>query len=277
MATQQDRTPLLPLTPPSAVHQTTVILCDYGSAMGLPRGVGTVLSQRSRTSGSGRTSVRMTLDIKATPLLANLNGMELGKGPSEAIRAILEEQSLNITATVTPATRLFRERMKRAYLGQTEPRKTRLSRGAQVPIKRNDADLARERYAAGRMMPRVPGGLAAARVGVDSGRLARGWFVRQNPKEGAWTINSPANRFSLDTWLGDAASLQAWIARFVSLVPALRDPRTILNDQRFRDAVAKSPPVVKITRTNLQALKDFIRAAGSSAQQADALLRNLGV
>ncbi len=268
MATQQDRTPLLPLTPPSQVHQTTVVLCDYG---------GTVLSQRSRTAGSGRTSVRMTLDIKATPLLANLNGVELGRGPSEAIRAILEDQSLNITATVTPATSLFRERMKRAYLGQTAPSKTRLSRGAQVAIKRSDADLARERYAAGRMTPRVPGGKGAVRVGIDSGRLARGWFVRQNPKEGAWTINSPANRFSLDTWLGDAASLQAWITRFVSLVPALRDPRTILTDRRFQDALAKSPPVVKLTRSNWQVLKDWAKSTGQSAAQASALLRNLGV
>lgn len=277
MATQQDRTPLLPLTPPSQTHQTTVVLCDYGGAMGLPRGVGTVLSQRTRTSGSGRTSVRMTLDIKATPLLANLNGVELGRGPSEAIRQILQEQSLAIGAFVTPATTLFRKRMARAFAGQTAQRATRLSRGAQVAIKRSDADLARERYASGRLEPRIPGGESAKRVGIDSGRLARGWFVRQNPKEGAWTINSPANRFSLDTWLGDAASLQAWIARFVSLVPALRDPRTILADKRFKDAVASSPPVVKLTRSNWQILKEWARTTGQSAAQASALLRNLGV
>ena len=258
MATEQDRTPLLPLTPPSATHQTTVILCDYG---------GTVLSQRTRTSGSGKTGVRMTLDIKATPLLANLNGVEMGRGPAEAIRAILEDQSLNITEIAAPATLKFREKMKRAYNGQSKSSGSVLRRGATVSVQQSDAAYARARYSGGRTGGMEPG--TSVRIGVDSGRLARGWFVRQNPKEGAWTINVPANRFDPSTWGGDLASLQAWITRYVSLMPALRDPRSILTDKRFKDAVLKSPPVVKMTRSGWQAAKDWIaeinRAVGGSA------------
>ena len=261
MATERDRTPLLPLTPPSRTTQKTIVLCDYG---------GTVLSQRTRTSGSGKTGVRMTLDIKATPLLANLNGVELGKGPAEAIRAILEEQSLNIGEVAKPATLKFRERMRRAYNGQTPSSGSVLRRGSTVSVQRSDAQLARERYSGGRTVAREPG--SSVRVGVDSGRLARGWFVRQNPKEGSWTINVPANRFDMKTWGGDEASLQAWITRYVSLVPALANPRSLLQDARFRNAVKSAPPVAAMTRSGWQAFKEWVALINRSAAVGQSVL-----
>lgn len=257
MATQQDRTPLLPLTPPSLTRQTTVILADYG---------GTVLSQRTRTSGAGRTGVRMTLDIKATPLLLNLNGQELGKGPSEAIRAIIEAQNLAISAPASPSTILRRKTAANQMSGATP--KTRRLRGATVAA----SNKTRQRYDGGRLGLMYPGAANSDALGNDSGRLAKGWFVTQNPKEGAWTVNCPANRFNLDTWIGDAASLHAWIARFVSLVPALRDPRSILADRTFQDAVLKSPVVVKLTPSVWQRFKTLVgetnRAIGLTGQVA---------
>lgn len=243
MATQQDRTPLLPLTPPSLTRQTTVILADYGGA---------VLSQRTRTSGAGRTGVRMTLDIKATPLLLNLNGQELGKGPSEAIRAIIEAQNLAISAPASPSTILRRKTAANQMSGATP--KTRRLRGATVAT----SNKTRQRYSGGRLGLMYPGAANSDALGNDSGRLAKGWFVTQNPKEGAWTVNCPANRFNLDTWIGDAASLHAWIARFVSLVPALRDPRSILREQSFRDAVQNSTVVLKLTRSMWERWRSLI-------------------
>lgn len=265
VATEQDRTPLLPLTPPSLTKQTTVVLCDYG---------GTVLSKRTRTSGAGRTGVRMTLDIKATPLLCNLNGQELGKGPSEAIRAILEQQSLNVTEVAKPATLAFRAKMARAYRGETSSGKSRLSRGEQVAVDRSLVLYAQQRYSGGRTGGRAPN--TSVRIGVDSGRLARGWFVTQNPKEGAWTINVPANRFSMETWGGDAASLQAWIARYVQLIDALRDPRTILRDESFRRAVQSAPTVQKLTRSTWQRWRELIAAVGRSVALGQQIERTVG-
>ena len=274
MATQQDRTPLLPRTPPSLTTQKTIILCDYGVTMLGDKALGTVLSQRTRTSGSGKTGVRMTLDIKATPLLANLNGVELGKGPSEAIRALLEAQTVRISEQVSPATQKFREQMQRGYNGQSEGGPTVLRRGAQVAVKRSSIQLANARYRGGRSEPREPN--RTKRIGNDSGRLSHGWFVTQNPKEGAWTVNVPANRFSMETWGGDEASMQAWIARFVSLVPALRDPRSILSEQSFRKAVASAPAVVALTRSNMQILRDYITYANRTIGGAGQIVDSLG-
>ncbi len=249
MATQNDRTPLLPLTPASGTHQTTVVVNDFG---------GVVLSERTRTSGNGNSAVRYTLDIKATPILNDLNGVELGRGPSAAIRDILETQVLNITAVAKPATRTFREKMERAFAGRTESSATRLRRGVQVPVKKPMTQIAQERYGATARTPARPPN-QSVRFANDSGRLARGWFVTQNPKEGSWTINSPANRLDPATWGGPG--FEAFVARLVDLVPALRDPRTLLDEPAFVRAVANAPPVVTLAGAGGRIASAYARAA----------------
>lgn len=248
MATEQDRTPLLPLTPPSATHQNTVVLCNYGDM--------TRLSKRTRTSGSGKTSVRMTLDIQATPLLVTLNGAELGKGPSAAIAALIRRQTQDITVTAAPSTIARRKRAAAALASG--------SRGS-------GRELAR--YTAARTKANGPPGWSS-RIGNDSGLLANGIFATQNPKEGAWTINVTANRFDLRTWNGDQASLEAWIARYVSLVPALADPRTILLDDSFRKAVTAGAKaaVVKPSQSALKRWLDLVARFAQTGRMTEALV-----
>lgn len=234
MATQNDRTPLLPLTPASGTHQTTVVVNDFG---------GVVLSERTRTSGNGNSAVRYTLDIKATPILNDLNGVELGRGPSAAIRDILETQVLNIGQRAAEATLLKRKTAANAF--------------------RAGATWALKRYTGGRTGATPPGRGGANgqgdTFGNDSGRLARGWFVTQNPKEGSWTINSPANRLDPATWGGPG--FEAFVARLVDLVPALRDPRTLLDEPAFVRAVANAPPVVTLAGAGGRIASAYARAA----------------
>lgn len=258
MATERDRTPLLPLTPPSSTHQTTIVLCDYG---------GSILSQRTRRSGSGKTTVRMTMDIKAEPLVARLNGVELGRGPSEAIRLIMQEQTRAIRETAAPATIRRRERAAKELSGGGS---TRRLRGASVSSGAN----VRARYIAARTANNRPGFYNT--IGNDSGLLANGFFVTQNPKEGSWTINVAANRLDPKTWNGDLASLQAWVARYVQLMPALRDPRSILTDRRFVEAVMKAPTVVKLTKGNMQRLKELLGLVNQTIGGVEGLTNRLG-
>ena len=210
--------PLVPTMAPSGVHQETVILNDAESW---------TLDQRTRTSASGKTSVRYSLSIKAEPILNNLRGVDLGAGPAAAILALIQKQHRAITETVKPSTSIRREVWQRAF-DRGEP-------------------SAMARYAGGKTGEMRPGGRSAARVGIDSGRLLAGWFLRQNPAEGTYTINVPANRLDPATFGGGLGALQRWVDRLVTLIPALTG-QGVLEDDGFVRAVGKSNPVQVLSR-----------------------------
>jgi hypothetical protein len=225
----------------SGYTQDTVVLNDFS---------GVTFEQRTRTSAAGKTGVRYSLSMEAEPILNILDGVYLGKGPADAIRDILIKQSKSIGQFIKPSTELHRKRMRREFAeGGAKPT---------GPLARRFFDVAR-RYSGGTTGAKAPGAGGTNRIGVDSGRLSEGWFVRQNPVEQSFTINVPENRFTPETWAGTMESLQAWVTRFVSLVPALADPKSILGDDAFVRAVAKSPPVVLLGKAGGE-WKDYARA-----------------
>ena len=214
--------------------QDTIVLNDFG---------GTVLSQRTRTSSAGKATVRYTLDIKATPILNTLNGVDMGKGPAFAIRDLLEAQTLAISQPAAPAT-VLKRRQAAAALARGEAWATRRYTGGRTGLTR----------------PGTGGANGAGNTfGNDSGRLARGYFVMQNPKEGSWTVNVPANRLDPSTWNG--SGFEAFVSRFVQLVPALGNPRSILNEESFVRAVAQSHPVKVLTGANAEVWRTWLKAA----------------
>mgnify|MGYP000603207431 CR=1 FL=1 len=197
----------------------------------------------------------MSLSIKAEPILNNLNGLELGMGPANAIRDLLEKQTKDIGEVAKPSTLARRARAAALFARG----------GASEQVRRNvgvDGARVMARYTGGKTGAKPPN-TQGVRIGNDSGRLAEGWFVRQNPKEGAWTINVTANRFDPQTWGGSMASLQAWIERFVNLIPALRVPTSILEDDGFTRAVATSKPVMLLGEARGRILKAWMGAARS--------------
>lgn len=225
-------TPNVPTMKPDGTHQETVVLNDFG---------GVEFSQRTRTSASGNTAVRYTLDIDAEPILHNLRGLDLGAKPAQAILALIQRQHRNVSEFAKPATIAFREKMARAFAGQSgKSGMARQRRGEFVVPARTDKAYAQARYSGGKMGPMPPA--QTKRLGLDSGRLQQGWFVRANPAEGNYTINAPANRLDPATFGGGLGALQAWIARLVQVVPALTG-RGVLDDDGFVKAVADSPVV----------------------------------
>jgi hypothetical protein len=88
--------------------------------------------------------------------------------------------------------------------------------------------------AGGRTGPKQPGKSAA--LFNDSNRLSEGLAVRANPKEGAFTINVPANRFDESTFRSRAEFL-AMLEKFGQLVPAVGQPETVLEDSRIQRAI----------------------------------------
>jgi len=218
--------PLVPTMAPSGIHQETVVLNDAATW---------TLDQRTRTTAAGKSSVRYSLSIKAEPILNNLRGVDLGAGPAQAILELIQKQHRAITEVAKPATILRRAVAARQMAGVSlDPRRRR---GATVTA----SDVTTRRYTGGKLgrMDPNPG---SVRVGIDSGRLLAGWFLRQNPAEGTYTINVPANRLDPSTFGGGLGALQRWVERLVTLIPALTG-KGVLEDDGFVRAVGKSHPV----------------------------------
>ena len=192
-------------------------------------------SERRRTTSTG-TKSRYTFEIDAQPILHNLSQEKLGDGPAHAIAKALTAQIKNIADVAALATREKRERGKRA-----------LAAGAAWAVKR---------YSGGRTGTKAPSG--SVRYANDSGRLAEGVFVRQNPEETNWTINVPANRLDPSTF-GSYPAFLAWVARLRSHVPVLANP---LGVAEVRQAIRNSVDVL------IQVEKDRTGALRTQRNQA---------
>lgn len=203
--------------PASGYQQDVVILSDFGDSS---------LEKRTRTSPAGRTGVRYTVTIKGDPVLNILSSVDLGRGPAQAIADLIQSQIRGIGQRAAEATIL-----KRKYAANA------LARGAAWAVKR---------YTGGRIGTMGPGktGGDGDRLFNDSGRLAEGIHVAQNPREGSWTVNVAANRLDPSTFKGGA--FEAMVQRLVSLAPALGGGDAIATAPEFERAVANSPPVMLI-------------------------------
>ena len=154
--------------------------------------------ERRRTTSSG-TKSRYTLTVTAEPIIHNFSAEKLGEGPALAIREAIVKQIKAITEVANLAT------IKR-----------RQSAAKAIQAGKND-----KRYSGGRMGAMPPSG--SVRLFNDSGRLADGIFVRQNPAEKNWTINVAANRLDPSTFKSHGAFV-GMVNRLRQLVPALVNP-----------------------------------------------------
>lgn len=219
-----------------AVTQETIIIGTLGD--------GSRLSERRRTSSRG-TKSRYTIDIDAEPLVHVFDDVALGAGPAEAIRDELEQGVRQISEKARSSTI---ERRARAA--------------------RSPTAASSRRYSGGRTGPKAPGSASPDRMFNDSGRLAEGFHVRQNPRERSFTINVPANRLTEPHFAEGLARL----------VPEIRNPRLLINSpevlKEIEDSinllVAKAhdesdAKVVALRQKRIAALKalvGLVRAAG---------------
>jgi hypothetical protein len=172
----------------------------------------TALAERRGTTAAGtRRKARYSFEIKSEPLLLQLDELNLGQKPAEAIRDLIKDQIAGIAVTASKATQALRVRGALA-----------LAAGASWAVKR---------YSGGRLGTMQPN--QSNKLFNDSGRLHAGVHVRMNQQDASFTVNWPANRFNPETF---GAGYDAMMRKFVALVPAL-DPKKLLGHPDVEKAI----------------------------------------
>ncbi len=177
--------------------------------------------ERRRTTASGVKS-RFTFTIVSEPIFMNFDDIALGAGPAAAIRDLISAGIKGISQVASAATILRRKYAAAAF-----------ARGQPGTVRR---------YSGGRTGATPPG--ESDRLYNDSGRLANGVFVRQNPSEGSWTVNVPANRLDPSTFKTQGLFV-SMVDRLRDLVPAIRNP---MEDPKVIEAISVAVHDVLITK-----------------------------
>src|SRR3990167_5886379 len=73
------------------------------------------MQARTRTSKSGKSTTRYTVTVSGDSLLINTDPKSLGKGPAEAISALIKERITSITDRASDATNKARENAAKAF------------------------------------------------------------------------------------------------------------------------------------------------------------------
>lgn len=208
----------------------TIVLNDYSS-----------FQKRTKESASGATKAKVTVEIKSEPILVEFDEMKLGKGPAEAIAALLKRQVMAIGEFAAPSTRLFRQRAGEAFAAGKR--------------------WATKRYSGGRIGAMPPN--QTPRLFNDSGRLAQSIFATENKTDKSWTVNVAANRFDASAFRG--GTFEAMLRRLQELAPAFKGGAEVAGDESVRAAIRES-------------VRDMIVVANDrlSAARAQAVSRVLG-
>lgn len=189
------------------------------------------LTERSRTTASGAVKKRYTVEVRAEPLVHNLDPKALGKGPADAIAKFFRDSIAGIGATASAATLRARAAARKA--------------GA--------ASWASRRYAGGKLGKMEPG--QTDKLFHDSGRMIRS-IVASATSAGAYVVNVAANRFNPDTLdNGGTAALLRIFQQLRQYVPQLGDAA----------ALAEALPVQRALRAASAAMLKKLDAAYSKS------------
>lgn len=211
------------------------------------------LTARSRTSRSGGVKTRYTVEIKAEPLVHNLDARALGKGPAEAIAKFLRDSIGGIGAAASPAT--VRARASAA--------------------RNAGKSWASKRYAGGRIGAMAAN--ASDRLFNDSGRLIKS-IVARATRAGTYVINVAANRLDPETLdNGGAAALGRIFMQLRQYVPQLGDAAALADAIPVRRAVmeARAAMIKKLdaafTRSALEIAKQVLELASQAGELGEAI------
>ena len=190
------------MSTPSSPH--VIVLNDYGDL---------TVEERERKSGKKH----VTMSIRSTPIVHNLDPVALGRGPAEALAGAIRKQISGIADQASEATLLSRKYASQAFA--------------------SGKSWATRRYSGGRTGAKPPD--QSDRAYNDSGRLAGSIVAMANEREGSWTINCAANRLDPSTFKGGAAgeAFQSMVKGLIDRVPALTRP---LEQPEVNAAIVKS-------------------------------------
>lgn len=232
-----------------AVTQTTRTVLDFGAAYA---------QERSRTTSRG-TKERYTIDIKSEPVSVNLDPRQLGAPVAEAIRDALRAQIEAIEAPASISTL-----QRRVY--------------AEAAVQRG-ARWAKRRYSGGRTGASKPNSAGTqGRLFNDSGRFARGLFVRATRDGGAggtasWTVNVPANRLDKSTF--SEAQFGDMLRRLGELVPAIAKPGELASIPEVAEAI-NQVTADAVRKGSVRSASELIGALRETVSQVAELGEALG-
>jgi hypothetical protein len=197
------------------------------------------LQARTRTNASGATKTRYTMEVSGDSILVNTDPKTLGKGPAEAIAAVLRERISSVSAVVSPATMRAREVAAKA-----------LAEGKAWAVKR---------YGGGRIGTMAPN--QSDRMFSDSGRFAKS--VAVGATSDGYTINVAANRLDPNTLNGGEAALAKIFELLKQHVPEIADARKLLDSIPVRRAIQDGlrAAVKKVDERRLELEKQKMSAA----------------
>lgn len=185
------------MSSPFAADSSIVIL--NGETLNAAGNEDTFFTKRAGTLPSGKERApRYTVEIRSQPLLFDFDETNLGMEVAEAYRQVISDQIRLISEPVRASTVRMRQKARQAYDA--------------------GASWALLRYSGGRIGPMPPNPNSRTKFS-DSGRLAKGVFVRQNPKDRTFTVNLPTNRFN--PAISGMDVVLKWFADLRRLVPAL--------------------------------------------------------
>jgi len=178
----------------------------------VPDGLTPLFARRGKVT---RGKERTTVEIVSEPLLHDFDENVLGAEPANAIRDLLERETKGVDEFASDTTQAMRAKAEVAFQA--------------------GAPWAKRRYSGGRTGAKPPN--QTKRKLNDSGRLAEGWFVRENKEDATWTVNVPANRLTPEAF---GAKWEWFLGELRRLIAPLRDVRAIAEDQGFQQAVSRS-------------------------------------
>lgn len=175
--------------------------------------LGTTISERIRTTKTGKQNRRISIEIQAEPLVHVFDDKALGQEPAEAY------------------VEMIRRQMRGQPMASAATRRRRTQMADQWRSGRISPDLKR-RFSGGQTGDTPPKtGEEAPRLWSHSSRLFNGLVARWVPSVSAYIINKPANRLEQG---GELAR------QFVEAIPALRNPAEFFRSSEFRAAADKS-------------------------------------
>lgn len=208
----------------------------------------------TRTSKKGKVTRRVSIEIKSEPLLHTFDDFLMGSGPADAIKDAIAKGIKNVTKIVSPATLVKRKWAQGARAKKTNTYKRRYLRGRKTTLAE----------------PQV----GAVRWLNDSGKMAKGIFVRQNRNQATYTINVPAARLNQDEWGTNGLPFQQFLAEFKKLVPAL-DAKSLQQmpgvEKAIRESInllivkakdVRKAKLEQLKRARLALIKTAFQAAG---------------
>jgi hypothetical protein len=238
-------------------------------------------SERTKADRAGRREY-YKVEISSTPIVHDFSVRKLGKGVTERIKEMIDEDFGKISKTVTPETR---ERRARALISSEKlvEAKGKAARAKRAPRaksakkpaapktlggfiagaarrvggpgkKHHESKWYRRRYTGGQT-GHTPPKKGATKWLHDSDRMAKSVAVFESADSTSFGVKTVVNRFRRDFWGSHGHDWLGYIQTVRDLIPSLH-PTRLGNDPRLRKALDESIlQMIQSSRERLRATR----------------------